>query len=93
MYILGIRMLVSKWGNSLAVRLPKALVEELRLREGDEVEIVANTVAGHALRLEIQRKPSVDEVFERVRKFRNRMPANFRFDRDEANSRGRDDAD
>jgi antitoxin MazE len=87
------RMQVSKWGNSLAVRLPKALVEQLRLKEGDEVEIVANTVTGQTLTLEVQRKPSVDEVFERVRKFRNRMPANFRFDRDEANSRGRDDAD
>ncbi len=28
---------VRKWGNSLAVRLPKALAEESRLREGSEV--------------------------------------------------------
>ena len=28
---------VQKWGNSLAVRLPKALAEESRLREGSEV--------------------------------------------------------
>ncbi|MCA1537815.1 AbrB/MazE/SpoVT family DNA-binding domain-containing protein [Bradyrhizobium sp. NBAIM03] len=34
-------MLVSKWGNSLAVRLPKALVDELGLKEGDEIDIVA----------------------------------------------------
>ena len=31
-------MHVAKWGNSLAVRLPKALVEELSLAAGDELE-------------------------------------------------------
>lgn len=32
---------IARWGNSLAVRLPAAVVRELGLREGDEVEIVA----------------------------------------------------
>lgn len=32
-------MQVSKWGNSLAVRLPSAVVEALRLKEGDDVRI------------------------------------------------------
>jgi len=37
-------MQVSKWGNSLAVRLPAAVVEALALKEGDEIEIhVAET--------------------------------------------------
>jgi antitoxin MazE len=31
-----------KWGNSLAVRIPKAAVEEAKLREGDSLEIEAN---------------------------------------------------
>lgn len=30
---------VSKWGNSLGVRVPKALAEEARLAEGDAVTI------------------------------------------------------
>ncbi len=30
---------VSKWGNSLAVRLPKAAVEEFGLKEGGEVDL------------------------------------------------------
>jgi antitoxin MazE len=30
-------MQVSKWGNSLAIRLPAAVVEALKLREGDDV--------------------------------------------------------
>ncbi len=28
-----------KWGNSLAVRIPKPIAEEARLREGDSLEI------------------------------------------------------
>lgn len=30
-----------KWGNSLAVRIPKAVAEEARLKEGDALEIEA----------------------------------------------------
>ena len=31
---------VQKWGNSLALRLPKALAEEAKIREGSKVELV-----------------------------------------------------
>ena len=34
-------MKVAKWGNSLAVRLPAAVVEALQLQNGDEIEILA----------------------------------------------------
>jgi antitoxin MazE len=30
-----------KWGNSLAVRIPKPVVDEARLKEGDALEIEA----------------------------------------------------
>lgn len=30
---------VSKWGNSLAIRLPKAAVASLRVREGEPVDL------------------------------------------------------
>ena len=30
-----------KWGNSLAVRIPKPVAEEARLKEGDSLEIEA----------------------------------------------------
>jgi len=30
-------MQVSKWGNSLAVRLPATIVEALHLKEGDDI--------------------------------------------------------
>jgi hypothetical protein len=34
-----VHMQVSKWGNSLAVRLPAMVVEALGLKEGDEIAI------------------------------------------------------
>jgi antitoxin MazE len=34
-------MRVAKWGNSLAVRLPESVVKALKLKTGDEIEIVA----------------------------------------------------
>ena len=33
------RARVSKWGNSLAIRLPKAAVESLRVHEGEAVDL------------------------------------------------------
>ncbi len=77
-------MQVSKWGNSLAVRLPATVVEALALEEGDEIEIqVAN-----ARTFEIKKRPGSRELLARLRRFRGRLPADFKFDRLEANSRG-----
>lgn len=76
-------MQVAKWGNSLAVRLPAAVVEVLKLKQGDEIEI---KVAG-SRQFEIARKPGREELLERLRQFRGLMPPDFKFDRDEANAR------
>lgn len=76
-------MQVAKWGNSLAVRLPAAVIEALGLKEGDEVEI---HVAG-AKDFGVARKPGRDELLKRLRSFRGRLPADFKFDRDGANAR------
>ena len=32
-------MQVAKWGNSLAIRIPAAVAQALKLRAGDEIEI------------------------------------------------------
>jgi antitoxin MazE len=77
------RMQVAKWGNSLAVRLPAAVVEALGLKEGDDIEI---HVAG-TKQFEVARKPGRQELLKRLRAFRGRLPADFKFDRDEANAR------
>ena len=76
-------MHVAKWGNSLAIRIPAAVAEALNLHEGDDVEV---HVAG-ARSFELARKPSREELFERLKAFRGRLPADFKFDRDEANAR------
>jgi antitoxin MazE len=76
-------MQVAKWGNSLAIRLPAAVVEALELKPGDDIEIhVADSRA-----FGVARKPGRDELLQRLRAFRGRLPADFRFDREEANAR------
>jgi len=37
----AIRSRIVKWGNSQAVRLPKKVLDQARLREGEELEIRA----------------------------------------------------
>lgn len=76
-------MQVSKWGNSLAVRLPASVVEALGLKEGDDIEI---QVAG-ARAFEVQKTPGARELLARLRKYRGRLPSDFKFDRLEANER------
>jgi antitoxin MazE len=77
-------MKVAKWGNSLAVRLPAEIVEVLKLKEGDELEI---DVAGRR-RFDIGRKPGAAELLARLRRYRGRLPVDFKFDRLETNERG-----
>ncbi len=77
-------MQVAKWGNSLAIRLPAVVVEALDLKAGDEIDI---QIAGHRS-LDVDKAASRQELVERLRKYRGRMPADFKFDRLEANERG-----
>lgn len=76
-------MQVAKWGNSLAVRLPRSVVDALKLKDGDQIEI---QVTG-ARTLEVERKPTPRELLTRLRKLRGHLPADFKFDRLEANER------
>jgi antitoxin MazE len=39
------KSVVSKWGNSLAIRIPQAYAEQLGLKEGSTVEVSAQTDA------------------------------------------------
>jgi len=76
-------MQVSKWGNSLAIRLPAAVVKALKLKEGDDIEI---RVAG-SMAFEVSRDRSRERALERLRKLQRPLPAGFVFDREEANER------
>jgi antitoxin MazE len=68
---------------ALPFGFPPSAVEALELKEGDEMEI---HVAG-AREFGLARKPSRDELLKRLRTFRGRLPADFKFDRDEMNAR------
>ncbi len=76
-------MQVARWGNSLALRLPAAVVKALDLKEGDDVTIIA----ADERELAILRKPTPAELIERLKKYRGSLPADFKFDRLEANAR------
>jgi antitoxin MazE len=77
-------MLVSKWGNSLAVRLPKALVDELGLKEGDELNVVAAKGGTIAVETKEDRQR---RALENMRARNWTSPPGYKFDRDEANER------
>lgn len=76
-------MQVSKWGNSLAIRLPATVVEALKLKEGDEVEV--HVVGERAF--DVARDRSRERALNRIKAFRKELPADWKFDRDEANAR------
>lgn len=76
-------MQVSKWGNSLAVRLPRTVVDALNLKEGDEIEI---SVASKR-EFKVARDRSKEKALEHLRQMRWSFPADFKFNRDEINER------
>jgi antitoxin MazE len=77
-------MQVSKWGNSLAVRLPKSLVQELGLKEGDQLSLVAARDG----EIEVEtRQAQRSRALHRMAARNWTLPEDYRFDRDEANRR------
>ena len=76
-------MRVSKWGGSLAVRLPKALVARRGLRAGDELNIVDVIERTLVVQKEDRRKAAL----ERLASLNWTLPPDYKFDRDEANER------
>jgi antitoxin MazE len=76
-------MRIAKWGNSLAVRLPAAVVEALDLKDGDDIELTLLDERAFG----VTRKPTREELLDRLRVFRGRLPDDFKFDRDEASAR------
>jgi len=77
-------MRLFKWGNTLAIRIPVAVIETLKLQEGDEIEL---RIAGESTCVRDKKAAAADSL-ARLRKFRGRLPADFTFDRDETNARG-----
>ena len=77
-------MQVGKWGNSLAVRLPAAVVEVLQLKEGDEIAIEITD----ARTLRVERDRTREKASAILDSLARPLPPGFRFSREEANARG-----
>jgi antitoxin MazE len=76
-------MQVSQWGNSLAVRLPKALVDQLGLKPGDELRVVEASKE----QIAVEKVDKRAEFLKAMEQFRFPLPEGYKFDRDEANER------
>jgi antitoxin MazE len=76
-------MQVSKWGNSLAVRLPKMLVDELGLKPGDELKVVE----ADKVHIAVEKFDKRAEFLKQMEQFHFPLPEGYKFDRDEANER------
>ena len=76
-------MLVSRWGNSLGVRLPRVLVDNLDVKPGDELEVVASTATRIVVAKDDHRALAVDRMRGRAWP----LPEGYAFDRDDANAR------
>lgn len=74
-------MQISRWGNSLAIRIPASVAEVLGLKEGDEVQIRA---AGDG-RMEVIPDDERARVIERIKALKKPLPPDWKFDRYDAN--------
>ncbi len=55
---------VVKWGNSLAVRIPKAVAERARIQEGDSIVVEARK--GHVQIRSVERIPTLEELVAQI---------------------------
>jgi antitoxin MazE len=76
-------MRVSRWGNSLGLRLPAAVVAALDLKEGDEI-VVSIADARH---FRVSRDGSRENALTKLRALKRPLPKGFKFERLEANER------
>ena len=80
------RMQIGKWGNSLAVRLPREIVDRFGLKEGDVVD-TAGLEADLARSLEESLAKRRAAALKRMEELRWPLPKDWKFDREEANAR------
>ena len=85
---------VSKWGNSLAVRIPRGVAEAMGLHDGDDVTLEFSR-RGRELVMRKTPAPSTVEqqaqAFAQLEALRRRLQLDVVFDRDEANEMDRFD--
>ena len=76
-------MQVAKWGNSLAVRIPKNVAEALKINEGDDIEFIIETDNT----LTVKKIEGKKNALLELSSLNIELPKNYRFNRDEANER------
>ncbi len=76
-------MQIFKWDDSLAVELSQGLVDELGLKEGDELYVVA---AGNGT-IAVETKEDRRRAIENLDALNWTLPSDYKFDRDGANER------
>jgi antitoxin MazE len=81
---MNLAMQVNRWGDSLAVRLPKRMLDQLGLSTGDALTIVSVDEG----RVALARDTARSDALARMRRIR--LPDDYRFDRDAAHERGPD---
>lgn len=59
------RARVVKWGNSLAVRIPKAAADEARLKEGDAID-VESTGEGQIELRRVRQVPTLGQLVAQI---------------------------
>lgn len=80
------KMQIGKWGNSLAVRLPRDLVERFDLKEGDSVDLegIVASLEGERVKAKEQRRQA---ALAEIAKGWLTLPPDWKFDREDANWR------
>jgi antitoxin MazE len=73
-------MQIARWGNSLAVRLPAKLMQELELKEGDDLEVEATG----AKTFQLRKKMTREEAIEALKKLSFKLPDGYTFRREDA---------
>ncbi|MEO7145649.1 MAG: AbrB/MazE/SpoVT family DNA-binding domain-containing protein [Bryobacteraceae bacterium] len=67
---------ISKWGNSLAVRIPQAIARQARLAEGDRVTLDHASDGGIVLR-SARRKYALHDLVRRISKTNRHSEADW----------------
>ena len=57
---------VTRWGNSLALRIPKTIAQDAHLEQGDSVTITVASRGSLVIRAE-RRKPRLQDLVSRIR--------------------------
>lgn len=76
-------MQVARWGEGFAVLLSKKVAEQKELRDGDEVDFTDLQKRAPAS----EQKDAKAAFVKAMEQFRWPAPADYKFDRDEANER------